>query len=345
MDVDIIIPVWNRPVETRSCLVDLIKHSPQARFIMVDNGSDEETESLLEEFSDILAERALFLRSGLNHGFVKAANRGLTMATAPSIVVLRSTTMVTAGWLDPMLRLAAKKSEAGIVVPRLVSAGEKGKSSVEPVEETLHGHFAALFLKKAVYDAVGPFDEELDGGILCLKDYSHRAYRAGFLTFVTEASPVYYRDEVALGSDARREEMLRRSKREFHSRWGDEKTFCVYFPNHTTYQAAQPRLDIILRGARQGHRFVVLVHRSLYSDLERVGSLYLHRSIKVEALPYLFSDSAVKKRYQQMRSETPEARMVPGIDGIPFPGVTGTMTFSELEKYVKSVEKERYARP
>ncbi len=52
--IDIIVPVWNRPIETRACLVNLVEHSPAARLILVNNGSDRETECLLEEFAESL---------------------------------------------------------------------------------------------------------------------------------------------------------------------------------------------------------------------------------------------------------------------------------------------------
>jgi len=345
MELDIIIPVWNRPVETRSCLVDLIKNTPNARFIMVDNGSDRETESLLEEFAEILMERALFLRSGFNHGFVKALNRGLSMADAPNLMVVRSTTMVTDGWLTPVLKLAAERPEAGLIVPRLqrgMSKVAKGPFPLNPPVEISHGSFAALFLKKQLYEKIGGFDEDMDGATFCLKDYSRRAYKAGFLTFSAEGAPIYFTDESPLGSEARREDLLKRSQVMYKSRWGEEQSFCLYFPKQANFVLAKQRLDTVLRGARQGNSFTVLAHGALYRQLVKAGYARLHKNMAVDALPFLFHAEAVKKTYLQLCADQPGCRLVPAVDGIPFPGVAGVITFAELEQHINAVQLERY---
>src|SRR5664279_2441346 len=157
--IDIIVAVWNRPIETRNCLVNLIDHSPQARFILVDNGSDRETERILEEFAEILDRRALLLRNDTNQGYVRAVNRGLARAEAAHIAIIRNTTIVTDGWMEPMLRFSAEKREAGIIVPRLVpgTAGKRARSgnpATAPIEGG-HGSLAAMLLKKQAYDAIG----------------------------------------------------------------------------------------------------------------------------------------------------------------------------------------------
>jgi hypothetical protein len=43
--LDIIIPVWNSPVEVRAALASFVSASPMARLVMVNNGSERETES------------------------------------------------------------------------------------------------------------------------------------------------------------------------------------------------------------------------------------------------------------------------------------------------------------
>src|SRR5512136_108571 len=97
--VDIIVPVWNNPFETRACLAAILEHSPEARLIVVDNGSSRETELMLEEFSEPLAEQALFITTERNIGLVPAINRGLASSQADFAVVLQPRVMVGKGWL------------------------------------------------------------------------------------------------------------------------------------------------------------------------------------------------------------------------------------------------------
>lgn len=61
--IDILVPVWNNPFETRACLAAILAHSPGARLIIVDNGSSRETELMLEEFSESLGDQGLFIKS------------------------------------------------------------------------------------------------------------------------------------------------------------------------------------------------------------------------------------------------------------------------------------------
>ena len=171
---DIVVPVWNDPIDTRNCLVSLAAHSPQARLILVDNGSDRETERLLEEFADILDQRALLVRSDRNLGFIRAVNRGLDRAEADFITIVRHTSIVGSGWLEPLLEFGRSHRDAGLLIPRLV-AGSKGKGAATAgsgggVREEDHGSFAALVVRRELYGLIGGLAEEMDAGIWCQKD-------------------------------------------------------------------------------------------------------------------------------------------------------------------------------
>src|SRR6266567_3933158 len=262
--IDIIVPVWNRPIETRACLVNLVEHSPAARLFLVNNGSDRETEGLLEEFAESLDERALLICSRVNLGFVKAINRGLARVEAEFAAVVRQSSLVSEGWLEPLHMLARTRPEAGVIVPLLVRTHRKresrGSQAPFSTTEISHGDFAAMMIRKDLYDRIGGFDEEMDGAAWCLKDYSRRALRGGFLTFAAEGTPVVVSDEAPFGSAGRREESLQRSVAAYRERWGAERAFIVHFPKKADPGIVRQRLDLMLRGARQGHSFTVLVY-------------------------------------------------------------------------------------
>ncbi|HEU0265933.1 MAG TPA: glycosyltransferase [Geobacterales bacterium] len=346
--LDIVVPVWNRPLETRSCLVDLSKYAPDARIIMVDNGSDQETERLLEEFAEILGERAMFLRSGYNHGFVKALNRGLSMASAPLLAVVRSSSRVTEGWLTPMTTLVARRRDVGVVVPRLLkfdgAVPRNVRAELSPPVEISHGSFAAMLFRKELYDAIGGFDEEFDSGYYALKDYSRRAYRAGYLTFAAEGAPVFFEEEQQLGSLARREELTRRSRHTFRQQWGEEQQFCIYLPKRMPVSQVRERMGMVVRAARIGHELTVLAHPSIYKTLVKEGGEHLHRKVHLSRLPRFFSDGAVKQQVNRLRVKDRTCRMVPASDTIRFPGMEGIMTFAEFERLIVTTERDFYCR-
>lgn len=339
--VDIIIPVWNRPVETRDCLVSLIEHSPGARIIMVDNGSDRETERILQEFAEGLGERALLLRNEANEGFVRAANRGLARGEAPFLAIVRNTSQVTAGWLESLLCLAREREEAGLAVPRLVQWGTKDSPdrmrNTAPCVEAALGSFAAMLLKKRVYDTIGGFDEEMDGGEWCLKEYSRRAYRAGFLTFAADGGSVFFREERPLGSLKRREERLERTVAGFVARWGEGRSFCLYFPKSAEFAAIAQKLPVLMQGARQGDRFHLLLSKKAYRLLLKDQEIQRHENITYGVLPLW----GAAKVFSRLSLEEPGIRAVDGIDGVSFPGVGGSMPFAELERAIAAMDKYR----
>lgn len=344
--IDIIVAVWNRPAETRNCLVNLIDHSPQARFILVDNGSDRDTERLLEEFAEVLDRRALLLRNDTNRGYVRAVNRGLAQAEAPHIAIIRNTTIVTDGWLEPMLSYAAKRSEAGIIVPRLIpgTAGKHGRSghaAAAPIEAD-HGSFAALLLAKRVYDAIGGLDEDMDGGTWCLKDFSRRAFRAGFVTLRSDEGTVYFEDEIMFGSTERREEGIKRSIAQYRDSWGDESSYCLYFPKGADMNILRQRVDILLRGARQGHIFTILTHPQLHKELIHAGFHRLHEHIRFVRLPFFFETKDISKALICGNETASAVRAVTGIDGMPFPVAAETISFAELEQMIAVIQAEKY---
>ena len=229
---DIIVPVWNRPVETRNCLVNLINHSPDARFIIVDNGSDRETERILEEFAEILDQRAILLRNEVNQGYVRAVNMGLARSDAPYITVSKQhidRDGIMARNADEFLRKADR--DAGIIVPRLVKGHEcrqvkKNRPTSTPIEAD-HASLASMLMTRQAYDMIGGIDEGMDSGLWCLMDLSRRAYRAGFLTFRVEESVVFFEDDVPLGSVERRNTALQRSIDLYRERWGDSMIHTV----------------------------------------------------------------------------------------------------------------------
>jgi GT2 family glycosyltransferase len=343
---DIIIPVWNKPVETRNCLVNLINHSPAARFIMVDNGSDRDTERMLEEFAEGLDHRAILLRDNVNRGYVRAVNRGLARSDARYRVVVNSTSIVAESWLEPMTGFAAGRRDVGIIVPLLVrGAGRKpparSRPQAAPVEAD-HGSFAAMLVTKEAYDIIGGLDEEMDGGLWCLRDLSRRAYRAGFQTFRIDAGIVAYEDDIQLGSVERRHLSLQRSIALYRERWGESRSFCIHLPKVAEMDALVQRLEILLRGARQGHSFTILAHGRLFRELTKAGLDRLHENIRFLPIPLIFEARAVARALTSEDPAMAGAKPVTGIDGIPFPAGIKGMPFEELEQMIARTGEEKY---
>jgi GT2 family glycosyltransferase len=312
--IDIIVPVWNRPEETRRCLAKLDEHTPEARFILMDNASERETEILLQDFAEALGDRALLFRNDKIEGFVALVNKGLARAEAPFMALVKNTAMVGKAWLEPMLELAAKRPEAGLIMPRLVAKGgaiSVGRKQLpSPAIEKSHADFAAVLILKRLYERIGGFDEGLDGALWCLKDYSRQAWKEGFVTCVVPRVAVHYDEEAPLGSQVRREERLRESVSTYVRRWGREQTYCLDMPADIDPDSMKQEFETLLESARLGHRFTVIAHPKTYRMIVKSRYDLLHENIVVERLPVFFASDAAARIVARLRNDASDIRII-----------------------------------
>lgn len=328
---DVIVPVWNRPNETRNCLVNLINHTPGARFIMFDIGSERETEKLLQELADGLDDRALLMREDNNIGFVKAANRGFGRSEAQYLALVRSTTQVTAGWLQPLLAFASTHPEAGILLPCL----SPGAIDCPGPVEVSNASFAAMVITRRLFQEIGGLDEGMDGGVLCLRDYTRRACAKGYLTYQVPSPAITFQDEVLLGSEHRRQETLQRSLALFRERWGDSGSYLLHVPKGVELELLRRKLDCLLKGARHGDRYHVLLPSSLYKLARQASLGCLHENLRLVPLPRLVGNAGKRRLYERLAAENPGSVPVAAIDGIPFPWSDRYLSFTDLSERIR----------
>ncbi|MBU5612451.1 glycosyltransferase family 2 protein [Geomonas azotofigens] len=328
--IDVIIPVWNRPDETRNCLVNLINHTPNARLIIVDYGSDRDTERMLQEFADGLDERALLMRDDSNIGFVRAANRGFESSTAPFLALLRNTSIVTARWLDPLLQFAEGHPDAGILLPCL----DPGEPCEGPCE-VASGSFAAMVVRRELYLETGGFDEHLDGGAWCLKDFTRRACAKGYFTWLVPGPAVSHQEEVPLGSELRRRETLQRSMTAFRDRWGEGGSYLLHVPKGVELDLLRQKLEWLVQGARHGDSYTVLLPHALSQAARQSGLSCLHENVKLVPLPRLSWDGMKRRLYEKLIAQHPGTLPVTAVDGLPFPWSERYLSFSELAERIQ----------
>ena len=115
--VSIVIPVYNKIDYTIACLRSLAQHAGAAAFevIVVDDASSDTTAERLERIGGIRV-----VRNAQNLGFVGSCNAGADAARGDFVLFLNNDTVVTAGWLEALLRCFDEEPDAGLVGAKLV---------------------------------------------------------------------------------------------------------------------------------------------------------------------------------------------------------------------------------
>jgi len=334
--VDIIVPVWNNLFETRACLASLLAYSPEARLIIIDNGSSRETELMLEEFSEPLGDQALFITTERNIGLVPAINRGLASSDADFVVIVRPQVIVDRDWLKPLLD-AAKATNIGIVSPTF--RGSAAATIARPASgyvttETFSLSFASLLLRGKMQVQLGGFDEGLDGGEWCLRDYIRRAEASGYHTCVTMQPELVCGQDTVFGSHERRQEQTRISRDIYLSRWGVARHYCLYFGPKEQADDLTAVVDGIVNGARRGDRFSLLLHRSQFKEFRKRGWNGLHTGVTVTRLPLLGAGRTLARQLAALQASDPDVIAVRGTERVEFPGVTSPLCLSDIMPFL-----------
>jgi len=330
--VDIVVPVWNSPFETRACLAAILAHTPDARLIVVDNGSSRETELMLEEFSEPVGERGLFIKTERNIGLVPAINLGLARSDSDFAMIVRPQVMVHDGWLKALLE-AAEATGAGILSPVFTGAGAPPLPTLAPgctLMEICTVSFTALLMRREMLIMIGSFDESLDGGEWCLKEYVRRAAAGGYSACITSRCMLKCDPEQIFGSFERRHEMLQNSRLAYLAVWGVNNHYVVYFGKETDAADLGGTIDAILSAARLGHRFTLLLHRCQYSDFRRKGWNGLHVGIELYRISTLFTQRNLKRKLSALLDESPDMLAVRGSVGLQFPLIDTAISMDEL---------------
>jgi len=329
--VDIVIPVWNRPLETRASLAALVDYSHDARIIMVNYGSERETERILEEFAEALDERAILVSTERNVGRVAALNHGIGLATARVVLIVHDGLAVNSTWLDPLLALMSERPDIGLAIPALNKQISAAVSI--PYQEVEYGSLGLMAIRRELFSLIGGFDEHMDGGIWCLRDYSRRAEQAGYRTISVASCRTRIEEPQLLGSVTRREDRVRQGEQLYLQRWGMQRHFCFALVGPDTGIHSHNMLQSLLTAVRQGDRITLLADKRNCRQLTVDGFAAIHAGINIESLPVLFTLRCLRKRLTRLGKDSPAMLFVNAAHGldIDIPGIC----LADFEKMIE----------
>lgn len=328
---DIIIPVYNQPGLTRSCLESICRltRTPY-RLIIIDNASDAGTKKMLSDFAVSHANVTLCVNTE-NVGWVKAVNQGIGQSSAAYVCIMNNDTVVeTDDWLGKLIGIAGSEADIGLVNPSFDSALE-GRSLAPYIEvDFCRGY--CIVVKREVLNRIGGLDEAYGLGYYDDDDFSVRAIRAGFRCIkVWDVVVRHVRDSTfsELFEDQKRRKMHQANKELFYAKWGRRLNLMVV----VTRPVAQEKLAGLLLGLARRQHLVYLWsatppqglehsnirHKSLHGLLAWpiCAAVFVHNRAKQEIKRYgavLVDDRALAAFLQRLDAGSKQGARVHYID-------------------------------
>lgn len=216
-ELAVVILNWNGKHWLEKFLANVVKNSPEAEVVVIDNGSTDDSISYIKtNFIEVKV-----IKLDKNYGFCGGYNKGLAQLNHAYFLLLNSDIEVTKNWLHPLLK-SIKKENIAIVQPKILDynnktlfeyAGASGgyidkygypfcrgrifdileedKNQYQTEEEVVWATGAALLIKAEIWNYLGGLDELFFAHMEEI-DLCWRAQNKGFNIMVNPESIVYH---------------------------------------------------------------------------------------------------------------------------------------------------------
>lgn len=244
-NVSIVVPCFDRWEYTNRCLLALAAcwdEDIPAEVLVVDDGSADETNALLERSSGIRV-----IRNPVNVGFVGAANAGAREAHGRFLHFLNNDTIVTEGWMRPLLETFARDdriagvssqlrhpnddlAEAGSVIWRDAQGSNYGRDGsphdwrYRYVRDIDYGSAASFMVRRDRFEAAGGFSTLFAPAYYEDVDLCFALRQQGDRVVYQPRSVVYHLEGISYGSnlDAAAIALQESNRGKFQDKWPDE---------------------------------------------------------------------------------------------------------------------------
>lgn len=203
--VSIVTLSWNAPQYTKMALDSIREHTSEPyEVIVVDNGSQQETLSMLAAIED---PHVRVIYNGQNLGFGGGNNVGIAVARGEHVIVLNNDVIVSDEWVDRLVAPFALIAGLGVSAPRsnkvtghqqIYDASYQGLEGVHEYARVRRetwdasGYIAdraiglCLCIDRTVIDEIGGFDERFRFGNFEDDDLCLRVRAAGYKIYICD---------------------------------------------------------------------------------------------------------------------------------------------------------------
>ena len=220
--IDIVIPVYNAPALTRSCIdsvVSCLGESIEHIYIQND-ASDSETREMLDGLPyDIIH----IHHSVKNQGFGASVNDAISRSSATYILVLNSDTELSGNILPPLCEAMSVDSKLAVIIP--ISNDYVGHDFNRYLRQPgnyiltyrLRGY--AFLIRRSIFQEVGGFDPIFGRGYYEDIDLGRRIYERNWRIGVHPESLIYHKGGGSFGRGQAYRELKRRNRTLYFSRY------------------------------------------------------------------------------------------------------------------------------
>ena len=223
--VDIIIPVYNALEDLKLCVDSIKKHTNlklHRLLLLNDKSSDVNVWPYLESLRE---ENIFIFNNNTNLGFSGNINKGISFSNN-DVILLNSDTIVTAHWVEKMIKCAYSDCSIGTVTPLSNNATiysipdfcEENKipagysidtyaalvesCSMREYPKTPVAHGFCMYIKREVFQKIGLFDAKtFERGYGEENDFCNRASQIGYTHVLCDDTYIYHSGTSSFQSD------------------------------------------------------------------------------------------------------------------------------------------------
>jgi GT2 family glycosyltransferase/glycosyltransferase involved in cell wall biosynthesis len=286
--VCVIIPVYRGIAETRECIESVLQHRDPAtdHLIVINDASPDDI------MAPMLAQlvgmpNVSVLTNETNLGFVRTVNRGINFAAGSDVLLLNADTVMFAGGLDEICRVAYAAAEIGTVTamsnnatifsyphpslcsaaledigwPALAAAALAANGGIAVDVPTGHGF--CMFIKAEVIRRIGLMDEAFGRGYGEENDFCARAADLGYRHVAAAGVFVEHRESISFSEEKTALKAVNLPR--LNSLYPEYTALIMDFERQDGLRQARWALDRLrlARAVAAGREFMLLVTNSL----------------------------------------------------------------------------------